>query len=689
MATRAPEQPNGLVPLRPSFKTLQVTLINFAPFMPRFLDALRHFDTGDTSAIWTLLKNELEADLALHEDGIHATWKPHDIEHSFLLSDCGEGGRYLVYSAKMFETRSATLSLQLASLLNRRQYGIAFVSIPVDDQSVLYAYSYCRLDEDYWTAFVLHVMSLKRTMCLVELISRQSWARDLLGVGVGSPPPLEKGTDQPVSMLLTGLLDPLDPTFATGLWISDAEAREFHESMKRLLPYLPDEIDRSYTFPSSNADMDISSDVRLESTYLHGSLSNLSPVRDYEIEVKIRQVRHPELGWGLQETQRFAFFTTGTPSSSIGGDIGDPDACVIANILNLRAHKQVLSNSSHKLGPVACGSWVAKHDQLYFGAFFPSTVLKDLADECVGAFGFALSLAVSPWTSVRRAESFMTYLRDEALETQREPDRACDHWSGCGETTLLWPAVIPATPTDENRSRYGADFSSPVSTSIASWGIFHGGPELYTLDLIEDPATRTFSLVRRHRSPDRSGSFRVFGPEVAPTHQHIVDAVSNYLTSMRLPRIDWCQIQDPIYDEAVRTGLRGYAHHHPSPSSVEQIFSDVVQAPTPWDLYLGDSFENVFDSGKSIEAGFEWAVTLPRVVDAAIARLENVFRHARLRESGATELELIHFQVWSEYWVHMRMGAIEVLSPIEDFLRNTFHADEDTIKAVLEFGREE
>jgi len=649
--------------------------------MARFLGAARQCKVGGFGAIWDLLEDELGATFTRDANEKEATWRPRDIDHGFLLLDHGDRGLFLAYTAVVFEIDNGVRGLEVVSLLNRRQLGLTFVSIPIGDAGVIYAYSFAQISEDCWTNFALFTMLLKRQIGLVEVVSRQKWLREALGLTSDPQPLLEAHETAPLSLVLTPVLDPTDTAFAAGLWIAEAEGEEFHKYMKDQLPFV--EAAMSYAHPWSDPTLDVSSEVRLEASYAHGSYRGMSQVRDYNALVNIQQMRHPELGQGVQETQTFAFFTRQEQLREDKGITGDAEASRLANVLNHMSYRNLFAVTAPDLPALAIGSWVAKRDQIFFGAFLPATVLKDLADECVGAFGFALALALSPRNAVQRADAFMAYLREKQLETQREPDPFADHWSGCNETSSGWPVIADVSLADEDHSRYGSDPATPVVTSIAAWGFFQDTPVIISLDLIQDPIASGFSLVERRRYPVDTESRLVHRSTVAVSKDDLDGVIATYFGSLQIPRIDWCQIQDRDYDECVRFGLRQFAHALSSTTDVEQIISEIYQAPSPWDLWAGVPFQNVFDSEKSVEAGLEWAVTLPSVVDSAIARLEMIFEHTKLRESGASDIELVRSKTMSEYFLRMRMGEIELFTPYEDFLREFFEADEETIQALL------
>lgn len=651
--------------------------------MPRFLDALRRLNAERSHSVLKLLGEELGADFSSHDDDYHATWRPRDIEHSFVVLEKGDLGDYLVYTAPVFEFPQGSSGLEIVSLLNRRQYGLTFVTVPVDDKGLIYAFSFARLSEQSWTTFSFLTMSLRRQIGLVELISRQNWAQDYLGIETDQQPLLEGVDSAPISLLATPIFDPATPIFATGLWISEAEAREFHDYMKRSLPYQHSE--EIYKYPSADPEISVSSEVRIEAQYVHGALSDMSPVRDYDSLVRIEHVRHPELGWGIQETQTFAFFTKDSPEQEDSRVVGEYQASLLANILNHISYQAVLSDTESNVPDLSAGSWVACNDQIHFGSFLPATVLKDLADESVGAFGYSLSLLLNPLNAIRRAETFMTYLRQRGLATSREPIPTHDYWAGCTDTTSHSPVIIRSLPEKADRSQYGADLSTPVAMTVASWGLFKGQPVVFSLELVQNPTTDAVSLVRRHRYPNDSGSFLVFGPSSQATKSDLADAVTGYLKSLQIPRIDWCQIQSADFDEAVRSGLRAYARKISSETDIEMIISEIYQAPSPWELLMSTQYPNIFNSEMSSEAGFEWVVTLPEVVDSAIARLTALFEHSRLSTAGASELELIASQTMSEYFLRMRMSQIDVSTTYEEFLRDFFEADSDTINQLLAF----
>lgn len=651
----------------------------FEELMPRFLDAL-HIPSAERSRIvLKLLGEEIGANFLSLDDDFHTTWKPRDIEHNFLVLDKGEFGSFLVYTAEVFKVFDGSAGLGIVSLLNRRQYGLTFVSVPMGESGIIYAYSYTRLSEEIWTNFAFLTMSLRRQIGLVELVSRQGWTREQLGIKSEPCPLFEADTSAPISLLATPIFDPMTPTFATGLWVSDAETQEFHHHMKSFLPYANQ--DDVYRYPSADSDVFVLSDVRIEAHYSHGALSSMIPVREYDALVRIEQIRHPELGWGIQETQTFAFFTN-VKAGSQDSSVGEFEASRLANVLNHISYQAVLSDTDNNIPELSSGSWVARNDQIYFGSFLPATVLKDLADESVGAFGYSLSLLLTPANAIKRAEILMNYLRDNELETKREPIPSHDYWAGCTDTMLHWPAIIQALP-EEDQSHYGADFSTPVTTTVASWGLFKGQPVVFSLEIVRNPATSAISLVRRHRYPDDAGSFVVFGPSAHISKSDLDEAISQYLGNLKLPRIDWCQIQSADFEEAVRTGLRSYAHNLSSETDVEMIFSEIFQAQSPWDLLMNIEYSNVFNSEMSIEAGFEWVVTLPTVVDSAVSRLTALFEHSSLKTAGASELNLVASQTVSEYFLRMRMAEIEVSTTYEEFLRDFFDANDDLIDQLL------
>jgi hypothetical protein len=648
--------------------------------MPRFLDSLQAPLINRPRAVLELLEKEIGADFFYPEGDLHAVWQPRDIEHTVTVIDRGDFGLYLLYTAKVFDISDGFAGLEIASLLNRRQYGLTFVSIPDGNDGLIYGYSYIKLDEGMWTNLAFFSKLLQRHIGIVELVSRQKSFRKRLGL-VGQPQTFFDGGDSaPLSLLSARDFDPVSPVFATGLWISELEASEFHDSMKRLLPYPNSQ--EIYKFPSDEQEVCLASDVRIEAKYAHGSRSDMRPVRDYDALVRVESVRHPELGWGIQEIQTFAYFAQDSFNGVAGKAIGDLDACTLANKLNHITYQQVLSNDLN-VQAISNGSWVAHNDQIYYGRYSSATVLKDLADECIGAFGYALSLCFSPLDAVLRADFLVNYLRDHGLESKREPNPLLDHWIGCTQTAYSSPVISEEMQTGVNRSRYGADFSTPVEVAIASWGLFRKVPAVFTLELIHDPVTFETTLVCRKRYSDEIGSEIVYGPKNSVTKNELENAISGYFQNLYLPRIDWCQIQSGDYEESVRDGLRQYAHVLAAKSDVEMMISEIYQAPSPWELHLGTEYPAVFNSEQSVEMGFEWAVTLPEVVDRSISRLSMIFEHARLRKSGASDLELVSCQTTAEYFLRIRMGEIAPSASYGEFLKDYFDADDDFIFELL------
>jgi hypothetical protein len=644
--------------------------------MPRFLDALRTPLIDRPRVVLELLESEIGADFSYPEGGLHAVWQPRDIEHTVSVIDRDGFGLYLLYVAKVFDISDGFAGLEIASLLNRRQYGLTFVSIPSGKDGVIYGYSYIKLDEGMWTNFAFFSKSLERNIGIVELVSRQKSFRKRLGL-VGQPQTFF--AKDPLSLLSARDFDPVSPVFATGLWISELEASEFHDSMKRLLPYPNSQ--EIYKFPSDEQEVCLASDVRIEAKYAHGSHSDMRAVRDYDALVRVESVRHPELGWGVQEIQTFAYFAQDSFNGVAGKAIGDMDACTLANKLNHFSYQQVLSVDLN-VQSVSNGSWVAHNDQIYYGRYSSATILKDLADDCIGAFGYALSLCFSPLDAVLRADFLVNYLRDHGLESKREPNPSLDYWIGCTQTAYSSPVISEEMQTGVNRSRYGADFSTPVEGPIASWGLFRGAPAVFTLELIHDPVTFETTLVCRKRYSDEIGSEIVYGPKNRITKNELENAISGYFQNLYLPRIDWCQIQSGDYEEFVRDGLRQYAHALAAKSDVEMMISEIYQALSPWELHLGTEYPAVFNSEQSVEMGFEWVVTLPEVVDRSISRLSMIFEHARLRKAGASDLELVSCQTTAEYFLRIRMGEIAPSASYGEFLKDYFDADDEMIKKM-------
>jgi len=308
--------------------------------------------------------------------------------------------------------------------------------------------------------------------------------------------------------------------------------------MKRLLPYPNSE--EIYKFPSDEHEVCLASDVRIEAKYVHGSRSDMRPVRDYDALVRVESVRHPELGWGIQEIQTFAYFAQDSFNGAAGKAIGDLDACTLANKLNHITYQQVLS-SDLNVQAVSNGSWVAHNDQIYYGRYSSATILKDLADECISAFGYALSLCFSPLDAVLRADFFVNYLRDHRLESKREPNPSLDHWVGCTQTAYSSPVISEEIQTGVNRSRWGADFSTPAEVTIVSWGLFRVIPAVFTLELIHDPLTIETTLVCRKRYPDEIGSEIVYGPKNGITKNELENAISGYFQNLYLPEHAWAK----------------------------------------------------------------------------------------------------------------------------------------------------
>ena len=90
--------------------------------MPRFLDALRTPLIDRPRVVLELLEKEIGADFSYPEGDLHAVWQPRDIQHTVSIVDRGDFGLYLLYTAKMFDISDGVAGLEIASLLNRRQY---------------------------------------------------------------------------------------------------------------------------------------------------------------------------------------------------------------------------------------------------------------------------------------------------------------------------------------------------------------------------------------------------------------------------------------------------------------------------------------------------------------------------------------------------------------------------------------
>ena len=85
--------------------------------------------------------------------------------------------------------------------------------------------------------------------------------------------------------------------------------------------------------------------------------------------------------------------------------------------------------------------------------------------------------------------------------------------------------------------------------------------------------------------------------------------------------------------------------------------------------------------------GFEWVVTLPKVVDASVSRLSMIFEHSKLRGAGASDLELISCQTTAEYFLRMRMGEIGPSTSYGEFLKEFFDADDELVNKLSTVAR--
>ena len=60
-----------------------------------------------------------------------------------------------------------------------------------------------------------------------------------------------------------------------------------------------------------------------------------------------------------------------------------------------------------------------------------------------------------------------------------------------------------------------------------------------------------------------------------------------------------------------------------------------------------------------------------------------IFEHARLRKSGASDLELVSCQTTAEYFLRIRMGEIAPSASYGEFLKDYFDADDQLVVALL------
>lgn len=634
--------------------------------------------------VFKLLKSELNAEWQSH-DARHVSWSSGRLKHELSISSHDNGDNYLIYICELYSGISPESALLIASDLNRRLVGVVFVAVPIGEAWSLFAYSAVLLKRGYAHVFFCYVMILKRVIGIVEHIVVQNWVREVVGLPAENFDNADNRSEFQIDRSISQFHDPLEPVFATGLWVSDLESTEFHRCMKTIL----DNSNAGFNYVSIIEDSDVSvlNDLKLGSKYIVDPGRSLRVFRDYDVSVDIKSIRHSELGWGLQEIQQFGYFASAFESKD---GFGTGMAYKLANTLNFLTYKDLTNTISGNPPFLLVGTWIAVNEQVFHGQFISDVVLEELCFYCVGVFGEALADLVHPLNTLNHVNRFVDYLEKSELESQCEPNPFTDSWGGCNETLMgkgsLLSNVNNETQSDDNLLN---EISVPVFIQLATWGIF-GGAEVpvSSLEVIKHPEKSLFWLVNRVRHPHNPRVIILSGPTNDMNNLEIATNIENWLRKLRWPRIDWLIVQSPDADEPVRLGLRHFANSLSRKSDVELIFSEIHNYQTPWEHLLDMQTENVFNENESIEAGYEWIVTRPDVVDRSISRLRAMFEYSRAIKSGSSDVFTKYLMSYHEFVISIRKGEYELGTSYKDFLIERFEVDSETIDQLVSLETE-
>ena len=646
--------------------------------MNEYINALASKELS--AAVFDLLSKELHTEWNAPVEDCHVSFCVGQLEHQLSIRSNNHGDSFLTYVCSLYQGISSESALIIASDLNRRLVGVVFVAVPLGDTWSLLAYSSVLLKHGYAHVLFCYVSILKRVIGIVEHIADQNWIREVVGLSRLSDNSATNRLQIPRANDYSATLDPLNPIFATGLWVSNLEASEFHRNMKMIL----EERNAGFRYVSKIEDSDVAvlNDLKLEMKYILDPQRSLTVVRDYDISVEIKNVRHSELGFGLQEVQQYAYFASDAePEDGFGSGL----AHGLANTLNFLTFKD-LDNPVFEWPPfLLIGSWNAVNEQVFHGQFIPDVVLEELSQHCVGVFGEALTDLVHPSNALSHANRFINYLEKSHLESKREPNPFRDAWSGCNETLLGKGSLLFSSNEEtQNDGDLFRDACAPVFIQLATWGFF-GGTEVpvSSLEVIKHPEKHLYWLVYRVRHPIDPRVIVLSGPTTNTEDLGIAPNVEDWFQKLGWPRIDWLIVQAPIANEPVRNGLRHFANALSKKVDVALIVSEIHISHSPWEYLFGATSENVFNEDKSVEAGFEWVVTRPDVVDRSISRIIAMFEHSRATKSGASEIDRIYLQTYFEFVIAIRNGEINRNKSYRDFLDERFESDSATVDQLV------
>jgi len=651
--------------------------------MNRYFKALASDDVS--GEVFELLSLELNAEWDSPVNDGHVAWCAGRLEHQLTITSHNDGDNYLIYICSLYSGISSESALLIASDLNRRLVGVVFVAVPIGGEWSLLAYSSVLLKRGYEYVFFCYVLILKRVIGIVEHIVDQNWLREVVGLPGENFVNSANRSDIQIGSDYSAFDDPLEPVFATGLWVSDLEANEFHRNMNTIL----NNSNAGFGYVSKIEDSEVSvlNDLKLESKYISDPQRSLKVFRDYDISVEIKNVRHSELGWGLQEIQQYAYFASDKESED---GFGTGLAHGLANTLNFLTFKDLSSRLLESPPFLLTGAWIAVNEQIFHGQFISDVVLEELSQHCVGIFGETLADLVHPLNALSHINRFINHLEEADLVSQREPNPFADCWSGCNET-LFGKGSLLLNTDEETQSDNDLllRFCFPVFIQLATWGFF-GGTEVpvSSLEVIKHPKKSLFWLIYRVRHPHNPRVIILSGPMTDLGDLDIATNVEVFLQKLRWPKIDWLIVQDPIADEPVRKGLRHFANSLSQESNVEFIFSEIHNSRTPWEYLFNAPVENVFNENESVEAGFEWLVTRPDVVDRSISRIRAMFEWSKATKSGASDVYRKYLMSYFEFVISIRKGEIERGSSYRDFLDERFEIDSETIDQLVSIEKQ-
>lgn len=625
-----------------------------------------------------------------HRSESFAGWSWASLRHELNVTRKDDDHHYLLYVCQVCETSDPTNAMLMVNELNKRLLGVCFVALPIENQWSVFAFSGCFLTPDKWPLLPVYLASLRRSIGIVEALSHNEELFEFFDVSLPAPQSSDEHPILPNAVEhIARDVDPLTGEFAAGFWVSDWEAREFHEIMCEGLDACDNrQTDRTlYKSPFLEIEGATTSDVKVESSYVFGiGIGDESPFRGYDVKVDIETVRHRELGWGIQQRMTTPFFTT---DEYVGNRRGEAEGLALANTLNYGLFRGYQGDPEIMPPNLGIGGWVNVHDQLYFGQFVPATVLTDLIRSSNHCIELSLFFLHQPNDAILRTTGLLTLLSESDRRSAREPDPSRDYWGGC--TDYWFPVPVVSNPFVFEQKSSLHQWSSPVVIQLACWGFFAqvSGSPVSSLEVVWNEDNEEYELVYRVRHPHKPKQINLESLGKAIETDKIGRLAVDFLRGLGWPKIDWFLIQSCDFDEPLRRALREFASRISESTDVGKLISDMHQARTPWNLLANDrNLPNVFEYDNSIEAGFEWIVTRPDVIERAIARLRQLSLYSSaLSDSGSPDYPLYIQTIW-EFLIARRERAISVDVSYGQFLRDTYEVDDATVEKLMAYDEE-